>query len=369
MRVPLLVRNIRQPNCLRRNTMMARLSNLFLILLGALPLEAANRSILRPSVHVPEITTYWQHEPDKKFTLKDSHLEYGPIFRPYDKEFFDTHLLPHHAISFRRDTTQSVPGEILSQLIEGLLKELAQHRKRFTDFEVLKDTDYSYVNECGALVLKFKKYPFVVKLFSETPKNFVSPFSKGMEPGFFFIMGGGIMRHLTGFTRIKNLEEIQKLVQHDAYWSKVVDFPRKWYWLPQEPRWLVVEGKNMGNCDRGYKTTIPGLYAIIADCIKAQDRPWFDFVNSKRCLRLSQFAQYRIDPHLQNFMIEEDTGKMVVIDTENFRALVGLKERFVVDSYFDWYKKLATKCMKDRFFRTKRDRKNAQLANWDVYTS
>lgn len=343
---------------------------IFICFVAFASLYPANRSILRPSANLPQITTYWQDEPGNKFTLKDSHIEHAPIFRPYDKEFFFKHLLPNDPISFRREPSQSVNGAVLNEQIEGLLKELSQHKKKFTNFTVLKDTDYSYVNVCGAIVLKFKNYPFVLKLFSETPKNFVSPFSKGMEPGFFFIMGGGIMRHLTGFTRIKNLEEIKALVVADPYWSKVVDFPRKWYWLPKDPRWLVVEGKNLGpQCTPGCVTTIPGLYAIVAECIKEVDTSWFDFVNSTRCMRFSQFAQYRIDPHRPNFMIEEGTGKMVVIDTENFRALVGLKDRFVVDSYFDWYKKLAKKCVKDRFFRTKKDRANAQLANWDVYTT
>ncbi len=333
------------------------------------PLFPTNRSILRPDANLPQITTYWQDDPTNKFTLKDSHIEEGPIFKPFDKTFFYNHMLPTGSITFRREPEKSVAGEQLNELIEGVLKELGEHKKKFARFTVLKDDDYSYANNTGALVLKFKEYPFVLKLFSETPKNFVSPFSKGMEPGFFFVMGGGIMRHLTGFTRIKNMEELTCMIQQDPFWSKIVEFPRKWYWLPKDPRWLVVEGKNMGTCTSGCTTTIPALYAIVADCIKAQDRSWFDFVNSQRCMRLSQFTHYRIDPHLQNFMVEEGTGKIVIIDTENFRALVGLKNRFVVDSYFDWYKGLTKKCVKDRFFRSKRDRKNAQLAEWDVYTT
>ena len=67
-----------------------------------------------------------------------------------------------------------------------------------------------------------------------------------MEPGFFFVMGGGTMRHLIGFTRIKNMEELTGMIQQDPFWSKIVEFPGKWYWLPKDPHWLVVEGKNMG---------------------------------------------------------------------------------------------------------------------------
>ena len=97
-------------------------------------LDATNRSILRPDSKIPQITTYWQDDPTRKFTLKDSHIEEGPIFRPFDKTFFYNHLLPSGSISYRHEPEKSVSGEQLNELVEGVLNELTQHKKKICPF-------------------------------------------------------------------------------------------------------------------------------------------------------------------------------------------------------------------------------------------
>ncbi len=223
---------------------------LFLILLiNTQPityLYAAPRSILRPQEVLPEISTHWAND-STTYILRDSHLEEGPIFSVFNKDFFYKRMLPQGTITFRNEPTKKIQGTHLSALIDQLLVELKAKKKKLTDFTLLKAQDFNYREFCGLLVLKFKNYPFVLKLFIEHPKSFVQPYNKGLEPGVFFVMGGGIMRHLTGFTRIKNLEDINTLLQSDPYWSQIVDTPRKWHWLPKDVRGFNVEGRNIGN--------------------------------------------------------------------------------------------------------------------------
>jgi hypothetical protein len=227
---------------------------------------------------------------------------------------------------------------------------------------LLKGQDFNNREFCGLLVLKFKNYPFVLKLFIENPQSFVNPYNKGLEPGAFFVMGGGIMRHLTGFTRIRNLEDINMLIRSDPYWSQIVDTPRKWHWLPENPRWFHVEGRNLGPSGKVLHTSLPSIYAIIADEIVIdKEKTLLHQRHALRCMRLCQFTDYRIDPHINNFRIERNTGKLVLIDTENFRVLVGLRDHFSVDSYITWYLNLGRKFLTDKFFRDKKTRKQIQL--------
>lgn len=325
----------------------------------------AGRSMLRPVEPTPTITTRWLDD-TQTYRIKDSHLEEGPLFKTFDKTFFFDHIIPNGPITFRNHPQQSVTGAQLSSMIERLITELQEHRHKFTDFIVIKDLEFNYRSCCGLFIARFKKYPFVVKLFIETPQSFVQPFSKGFEPCCFFVMSGGIMRHLTGFTRVQNLEAIQQMVSADPYWFKVIDTPRKWHWVPKHGRWFEVRGTNIGNQGE-LRTELPSTYAVVADEITVdKKRTIFNQEHAQRCMKFCQYTHYRIDPHIKNFMVEKETGKLVLIDTENFRALVGLKDRFIVESYVSWYVRLSTKYLKDGFFRTKRDRLSAQRAtSWE----
>jgi hypothetical protein len=341
------------------------MKKILLILLLASDQYAHNRSILRPQEPLPEITTYWLDTPAKRYSLRDSHIEEGPIFKTFNEKFFNNNLLPHEEIPLRNHPEQSVSGIHLSTQIEKFVRELKDRKRHFSDFTVIKDTDFNYSNLSGCIIVKFIAHPFILKLFVENPKSFVRPYSKGFEPCCFFVMGGGIMRHLTGFTRIANIQDIKKLAAEDPYWSKVIDTPRKYFWLPKTERWFVVEGKNIGT-KTAQRTVLPSVYGIVADEIKITKKvSLLHAEQALRCMRFCQFTQYRIDPHIQNFRIEKETGKLVLIDTENFRALVGLKDRFAVDSYIDWYMNLIGKCLKDKFFRSKEDRQLAQLVSWE----
>ena len=52
-----------------------------------------------------------------------------------------------------------------------------------------------------------------------------------------------------------------------------------------------------------------------------------------KCLRFAHYLENRVDAHVDNFMVEKSTGIIVLIDTEHFPTMVGLKEPFEYDDY------------------------------------
>lgn len=188
----------------------------------------------------------------------------------------------------------------------------------------------------------------------ETPQSFVSPFSKGFEPCCFFVMSGGTSRYLLGFTRIKNREAITKKIADDEHWHDKISTPRKWFWQPQKNRWFEVKSKNLGTKDR--TTKLPGVYAIVCDAIDAEAFNMANKDDRKFGIELSHFFGTRIDSHINNFLVENSSQKIVVIDTEHFATQVGLREPMEFDGYVSWYWQLATKCIGNAFFRTKKER-------------
>ena len=330
------------------------------LLVFILPLSLFSRSALRSGiVNDPLIITNWVGD-DKKSFLRDSHLEVFPFFHTFDEEHIQKNLLPSSSISFRNEPNKSVNGKEISEMIEHLIGEVRRRKRKFRDFICLKKRDFCRRKQAGLIVVKCKKYPFVVKLFMETPKSFVRPYQKGFEPACQFTIGGGATRHLVGFTRIKNVISIKERIKNNHHWSKRIDVPRKWFWLPSRERRIKVTGKNIGG-HKEISTNLPSVYAIVADEIKAERTFSLWKGNDRRiAIDLSNFLLCRIDPHITNFMVEKETGLVVIIDTEHFPSLVGLKTRPRITSYSSWYLRLVSKFMGNRFLRSKRDRKRLQ---------
>ncbi len=308
---------------------------------------------------MPEIITRWPGS-NKTYHLRDYCLEEYPIFHKFERDYFMDHLLPDEPISLRNKPDKTVNGSHLKELMEGLLKELAQKKKQFKHFKVLKESDFNSRSVSGLIIFKFKDYPFVLKLFIKTPETFVKPLSEGMIPRFFFRMGGGINRHLSGFTRVKNLEEIRKKIEANPEWNDLIDTPRKWFWLPQNPRWIEVRSKNIGPKGE-LKTELPAVYGIVADFIE-NDKSFslWNAEDREISLRFAHYQDNRVDAHVDNFMVEKSTGIIVLIDTEHFPTMVGLNEPFEYEDYPQWYCKLSCKCFRDIFLRNKRKRRELQ---------
>jgi hypothetical protein len=324
--------------------------------------ESSCRSPLRrPDPLCPVITTRWT-DGKKLYRLRDSHLEVNALFHLYDEAHFMENLLPMGELSFRNDPSQSVKGKEISELVEGLLKEIKNKKKKYTNFTILKKRDFNVRKQAGLLIVKCTKYPFVVKLFMETPRSFIRPYNKGFEPACFFIIGGGATRHFIGFTRIKNMHVMRKRLKNNPHWSKRIDIPRKWFWLPKDAqRKMELTGYNIGG-HKKISIEVPAIYAVITDEIKVERKfSIFDRKDRRTAIDLCNFLLCRIDPHIENFLVEKETGKIVIIDTEHFPSLVGFKKRPRITRYTSWYLHLVAKFIKDRYFRTKRDRHNLQL--------
>lgn len=315
------------------------------------------RSIYRPrDPLMPQISVHWVGDA-KYHTLRSYHLEEYSLFQLFDKEHFEKNYLPHEPIYYRYDQQKSVHPDHLKKQISGLLGELKKGAKTFTDFTILQCKDYNFKKGFGLLIVKFNDFPFVVKLFVETPASFINPFGKGNEPVFFFFMGGGVNRHLAGFTRIKNKEIItQRLAQ--SPWSDLIDIPRKWHWVPPQAAWMEIKGTNIGG-QKEQMIQIPGTYCVIADAIEAERTlSLMNKEDKKMALDLCNYLDIWIDPHMKNFMIEKNTHKFIVVDTEHFPTFCGLREKVHFDTYCNWYLYLAGKCWHNAFMQTKHERRN-----------
>jgi hypothetical protein len=336
--------------------MYMKLATIYLVFTASIDARSAWRT---QDTSMPEISCTWSDDPSKSYTLKDYWLEFHPIFSKFDRPYFMDHLLPDEPLVCRRSET-TIDGAQLKKLANELLVELAHQKKEFKHFKVLKSDDFNFRKVTGLIIFKYKEHPFVLKLFIKTPETFVKPFSEGLYPRFFFRMGGGINRHLSGFTRIRNLEEIKKRVEEDPEWAAMIETPRKWFWLPEQPRWITIRSKNIGPLSE-YDTEIPATYGIICDEIVSDKT--FSLLNKIDRDTVLDFAHYignRVDAHATNYMIEKDSGKMVLIDTEHFPTMIGLKEPLEFEVYSEWYVKLSIKCLKDTFLRDKQSRRALQ---------
>lgn len=325
-----------------------------LLIAAVLSCTLRGRSIYRPTA-LPQLTTRWL-DGDTQYHLQHNNLEAPSIFDQYNEEELQKYLLPDDPITARYNTTP-VEGKILKQLLEDIVAELHSSTKyqfRNKNFTVLKRRDYNPKTHSGLIVLKFKNYPFVAKIFMETPQSFVAPFSKGFEPCCFFVMSGGTSRYLLGFSRVKNRERIQEQIDADPAWSTKISTPRKWFWRPQNTRWFEVKSKNLGPTER--TTVLPSVYAIICDTIDADPFQMTNSEDRKTGIELSHLFGTRIDSHIDNFLIERSTGNFVIIDTEHFATQVGLRQPMDFDGYFSWYWQLSKKCIGNCFFRMKKER-------------
>lgn len=337
--------------------MMVRKKTIPLLFLTSVLL---GRSVHRPEKsEIPTITTYWHNHP-QKYRLQDWRLEESALFKTFDKKFFDQHQLPRGPISLRNNGSEHVLGKQLDEHLNVFIKELFainDKQDSYSTVTVIKNKDYNYKTQSGVIIVSFKKYPFVAKIFIENPKSLVHPFSKGFEPICFYIMGGGINRYLSGFTRVKNRDEILAHIQQDPAWHKRVTVPRKWFWTPTDVQWFVLEGLNIGGKHKRNSATLPSIYAVIADEIKNDGSLKLRSKEHRSLgMELSDFLGNRVDPNITNFVLEKGTDTVVLVDTEHFPTMVGLREKTVYTSYPDWYLKLITKCVHDGYFRTKKER-------------
>ena len=348
--------------------MHAIVLHLIIFLLNSSFLQARHPFRL-PNPDFPKISVAWDKPNTHVYSVQTPYVRYHPLFT-FKTDDFQKYALPD-VISYVHDPKKYMSKKRLSYLIECAIDEIRQLKKKIrkkkelTHFTVIQHKNFNYKRSCGLIVLKFKAYPLILKLFMEKPSTFLAFRSTGIEPTFFFYMGGGANRHLSGFTRIKNKEVIEKKIAQYDHWKKWITIPRKWFWLPEKQQDMVLTAQNLAGHDT-VTTRIPGIYAVIADEIDLETNV-IDIPHKTRsgaimhiCNDLDMF----IDPHEKNFVFVRDgnTGrfKIIIVDTEHFPKMVGLLHEKSFKNHSEWYAYLAGKCFKDMFLQTKRDLFNAQ---------
>lgn len=284
------------------------------------------------------------------YQLRHSFLRLKPIKNGFDEEFFNSHLLPQDTIEFR-NMTGSVSGAVLSAIAQELVEQIKVGRRKFTNFFILKDKDFNYNTLSGLLILKFKDYPFVLKLSIEHPHTMVQPFSKSFEANGIFVSGGNL-RHLSNFTRIPNLERIRNMLSYNPFYLKNLDYPRKWYWKPRDIHNLHI----LWSCNgQEHKITLPSVYATVSDFIQTETyQPQADL--NRLSMKVATDTGFLIDPHSGNIVIEKGSHRYVLLDTEDFRMMVGLNRSMKATKYTGWYLELISNSISTIAFRTKQER-------------
>jgi hypothetical protein len=325
-----------------------------------------NQTIYTRSIHRPDDPTMpmlkarWVND-TQFYSIKSYYLQEYPFFKIFDWNHFFNNYLPAGPISFRNNPKRGIYSTTITQLIDELIEEVNQKKKKFANFKVLRKRNFNRNKISGLLILKCKNYPFVVKLFIENPKSFTNPYQKGFEPTFFFIMAGGINRHISGFTRIKNAQFIKNCIAHEPNLPVEFDIPRKWFYIPQGSKWIELHGYNIGLNDQ-IVTKIPGTYCIIADEIKYERK--FSLLNKndrKISMKFCNLVHFCIDPHIDNFLLEKETKKLVIVDTEHFPSITGLTNiNSIYTSQIRWYADLSLKFLQDMYLRDKKTRQHIQ---------
>ena len=275
----------------------------------------------KPTIHV-----HWEGE-KKFYHLANNHLRAWPLFNVYNESFFNQHRLPKGPIKYRNADYKTVESTTLENLLHEVIYEIHNGKTNFKHFTLIHDRTFNKKLTAGSLVLKFNDYPFIAKIFMENPYSFVHPFKKGWVQYFFFLIGGGVNRHIAGFTRITNLEHVNKCIAQDPYWSSLFDIPRKWFWTPSHNKNLEIIGCNIGSYAY-QKITMPGTYCIITDAIEADESDQPAKENMQETIKnLCCYLDFCIDFNTDNFIIERNTQKIVIIDTEHYPTLVGITQK------------------------------------------
>ena len=330
-----------------------------------------SRSIYRPNdTSSPYITANWQNSASyNAYTLRDSHLKSKPIFETFNLKYFNKNLLPKDKfLNFRQDPDKKVSGQVLSDLIEKFLARLIQlkssprHKRKykFDDFIILKKMEFNFKTFSGIIIAKFKKYPFIVKLLIENPCSFTNPYTRGVFPMGIFTLSG-TSRHIIGLSRIRNREFIFKKIKKSKRWKDKLTLPKKWFWLPKNEFWLEVKGYNFDQ-KRNLSARIPAIFAVIAEEIISDpnQKP-----SGQECLKISAYLNSKVDPNYSNFRIEKDTNKLAIIDTEDFKILIGANNKKIKP--FKSYKSFFSRCIgcfvHEKLIRTKKSRATHRKIN------
>ncbi len=165
------------------------------------------------------------------------------------------------------------------------------------------------------------------------------------------------MRHLSGFTRIHNLETARKALAKDPEYRYYLDFPRKWYWIPKTQPYLTIDWHDQHH-NHHETIKLPGIYGIVCDYIETDTKIQHQEIHTLRQISIDvgNYLHNIIDSHVDNFVPEKNSNKIVIIDTEHFPTMVGLDKEMSANGYIQWWIELGGKYVKTAFLRTKQKR-------------
>ncbi len=339
---------------------------LVILLLGcgsATLLDSSSRSFFRPiDPCIPELTVKYVGD-TCGYKIRDSHIEPYPTFAFGPKDFQEE-LLPSGIIPPVCETDATVSGDHLRTLIANLITQVRARKNEFTDFVVIQRKNFNRKRRSGLLVLKAKNFPYVIKLFMETPKTFTTPFGKGVEPITFFYMAGGTNRHLSGITRIKNRNYVEQQIANMPEWKDLIYLPRKWMWVPDNEPWLDLTGINIGTGPTLH-TQLPSVYVIVCDAVDTKTKIKINKHKRKKIImQLCNDLDLFLDPNPDNYVFQPANTRtgyhIAVLDTEHFPTIAGFKQKVYCKTHVTWYGTLISKCLGDMYFRTRKYRRNAQ---------
>lgn len=336
---------------------MTLYSYFFIILSSFLCFSLYARSMYRlNAIPLPSISIY---NDEKKLcaTISDSHLELYPHFALTIDALKKYYIPP--VITYPDNPSRFLTKKRIDTMIENFIIELKQGQKRFSHFTIIKSKNFNFHYHCGILILKCNYHPFVIKLFIERPETYFNPYCKGVESIAFFFMGGGANRHISGISRLLNLDAIKKKLPFLHKWHNCVKFPRKWLWLPLKNRYMYLVGKNIGSKKRAFNK-IPEIFALVTDAIECHDTLEITRKEKKATvINLCNDFDNFLDAHHDNFIFKRDNkGQCIitVIDTEHFPTMVGFKKKKLFKNYWQWYFYLFRHYVKKTLFRTKKER-------------
>lgn len=311
----------------------------------------------------PTITATWADNGETRYGIQ-SNIPYtarSAHFKP--SVFFNLYQCMQERYHVPEGGIQCCDGTVVSReelhiRVELLLAEIAHKRTEYTYFTVLKNGNFVLQEGHGALIVKFKDYPLVLKLFIEKPETILNPFIKDFEELFFYVIGGGINRYFAGFTRVENRERIQKTLDTINVPNELV-LPLKYIWLPsQESAWdrkIKLVGVNCGAPGVTQEIMVPAVYGIIAEYIPLKRSfSWLNSGDRAQAMQISNAINGAchalcVDQNIPNYA-ETNSGKIALVDTEHFGILLGFEPGdYCFSNYPSFWAFCAAKLFKDGF--------------------
>ena len=121
----------------------------------------------------------------------------------------------------------------------------------------------------------------------------------------------------------------------------------------KETGWLKVNGNTLWLLKKSKHLYRAFTVLLLILLFHMKEQP--DRVLKKMSIEISNYLNFLLDPHEGN-AIEKDTDKIVIIDTEHFPTMMGIKTKMQARNYINWLMQLSGQYIKAKFGRNKEER-------------